>query len=40
MKKKRLTLTEIREQNAFLRSLLRSFKDIREGRVSEFQKQF
>lgn len=27
---------EIREQNKFLRSLLRSFDDIKKGRVKDF----
>ena len=28
---------ELEEQNEFLKSLLRSFKDIEEGRVSDFE---
>lgn len=28
---------EIKEQNEFLRHLLRSFEDIKKGRISEFK---
>jgi hypothetical protein len=28
---------ELKEQNKFLKSLLRSFEDIKEGRISDFK---
>jgi len=28
---------ELKEQNDFLKSLLRSFEDIKEGRISDFK---